>query len=192
MLENLSKYRILLASKSPRRKELLTQLQVPFEVVSVNAEERYPATLSPEDVPLYIASLKADAYAAEMKENDLVITADTVVIADDEILGKPHTLAGAKKMLAQLSGKTHKVVTGVVITTKERRCAFSSLTHVTFGELTEEEIDYYVDSFTPLDKAGAYGIQEWIGCVAVEKIDGSFYNVMGLPVCRLYKELKTF
>lgn len=193
MLDNLKKYHVLLASKSPRRRELLAQLRVPFNVVTIGGiKEEYPETLPLEKVPLYLAGLKADRYAQHLKSNELIITADTVVISDNRILGKPGTVGEAKAMLGWLAGKTHEVVTGVVISTSQQRRAFSSHTLVTFGVLSADEIEYYVDNFSPLDKAGAYGIQEWIGCIGVEKIEGSFYNVMGLPVCRLYKELKGF
>lgn len=193
MLDNLKKYHVLLASKSPRRRELLAQLRVPFDVVTIGGiKEEYPDTLPLDQVPMYLAGLKADRYAKHLKSNELIITADTVVISGNHILGKPATIDEAKIMLGLLAGKTHEVVTGVVISTSGRRSAFASRTRVTFGTLMPEEIDYYVDNFSPLDKAGAYGIQEWIGCIGVEKIEGSFYNVMGLPVCRLYKELKSF
>jgi septum formation protein len=187
------RYKIYLCSNSPRRRELLTQLQVPFEVMtSKDVDEVYPSTLSAERIPEYLANLKADAYLEDIDSDTLLITADTVVISDGAILGKPKDSDDAKSMLRNLSGKTHKVITGVAIVTKEKRVSFSVATDVTFADITDEEIAYYVDNFRPMDKAGAYGIQEWIGCVAVESISGSFYNVMGLPVQRLYRELKQF
>jgi septum formation protein len=187
------RYKIYLCSNSPRRRELLTQLQVPFEVMtSKDVDEVYPSTLSAERIPEYLANLKADAYLEDIDSDTLLITADTVVISDGAILGKPKDSDDAKSMLRNLSGKTHKVITGVAIVTKEKRVSFSVATDVTFADITDEEIAYYVDNFHPMDKAGAYGIQEWIGCVAVESISGSFYNVMGLPVQRLYRELKQF
>jgi septum formation protein len=187
------RYKIYLCSNSPRRRELLTQLQVPFEVMtSKDVDEVYPSTLSAERIPEYLANLKADAYLVDIDSDTLLITADTVVISDGAILGKPNDSDDAKSMLRNLSGKTHKVITGVAIVTKEKRVSFSVATDVTFADITDEEIAYYVDNFRPMDKAGAYGIQEWIGCVAVESISGSFYNVMGLPVQRLYRELKQF
>ncbi len=187
------RYKIYLCSNSPRRRELLTQLQVPFEVMtSKDVDEVYPSTLSAERIPEYLANLKADAYLEDIDSDTLLITADTVVISDGAILGKPKDSDDAKSMLRNLSGKTHKVITGVAIVTKEKRVSFSVATDVTFADITDEEIAYYVDKFHPMDKAGAYGIQEWIGCVAVESISGSFYNVMGLPVQRLYRELKQF
>lgn len=193
MLDNLRKYKILLASKSPRRRELLSQLRIPFNVISVGGiDETYPEDLPSEKVPEFLANLKADAYVKSIKGNELVITADTLVIIDGEVLGKPHDRNEAIEMLSTLSGKTHKVVTGVCISTHTHRASFSTITEVSFAKLSREDIEYYIENFLPFDKAGAYGIQEWIGCVAVESINGSFYNVMGLPVHQLYKELKNF
>lgn len=193
MFENLQKYDILLASKSPRRRELLTQLRLPFKVVTIGGiDESYPESLPAEEVPLYLANLKADAYLKMLRDNELIITADTLVILENRIMGKPAGREEAIEMLTALSGKTHHVVSGVSLTSRERRTSFTVKTDVTFAALTPEEIEYYVDNFLPFDKAGAYGIQEWIGCVAVEKIEGSFYNVMGLPVHQLYKELERF
>lgn len=193
MLENLNRYQILLASKSPRRRELLEMIRIPFTTVCINGiKEEYPSDLNPELVPGFLSELKADAYQNMMKENELIITADTVVISEGQILGKPTDAEDAKKMLRRLAGKPHLVVTGVTVAVRGRRETISSTSKVVFGPLTDEEIDYYVENFTPLDKAGAYGIQEWIGAVAVERIEGSFYNVMGLPIHRLYNLLKTF
>ena len=192
-MKNIEKYHILLGSKSPRRRELLQMMRIPFNVVTISGvEETYPDTIPPREVPLYLSGIKADAYLPHLRDNELIITADTLVILGDKILGKPHSHEDAMATLRSLSGKTHQVVTGVTIATRERRTSFSSVTDVTFGQLTDEEIRYYVDNFNPMDKAGAYGIQEWIGGAAVEKIDGSFYNVMGLPIQRLYKELQIF
>lgn len=193
MLENLRKYKILLASKSPRRRELLAGMRIPFEIVTVSGlKEDYPDTIPALEVPQYLSARKADAYAGLLRDNELIITADTLVILGDEILGKPKDGEEAIGMLMKLSGNTHRVATGVSISTKDRRTSFTTVTDVTFGKITEEEARFYVDNFAPLDKAGAYGIQEWIGCVAVERISGSFYNVMGLPIHRLYQELKLF
>lgn len=193
MLKNLKNYRILLGSKSPRRRELLQMMRIPFNVVNINGvEEKYPEEMPAVEVPIYLSGIKSDAYLPHLKEDELVITADTLVINDDKILGKPHNAEEACFMLRSLSGKTHLVVTGVTITGLKERTSFSVSTEVTFGELSDEDIKYYVDNFLPIDKAGAYGIQEWIGGVAVEKINGSYYNVMGLPIHRLYKELKLF
>ncbi len=193
MLANLDKYEILLASKSPRRRELLQQLRIPFHVITLGGiDESFPESIPRIDVPQFVSEKKADAFQKIIKDNEMLITADTMVVCEDRILGKPKDAHEAKDMLRFLSGKTHKVSTGVTISTKDRRTSFTTVTEVTFGELTDEEIDYYVDNFQPLDKAGAYGIQEWIGAVAVSGIKGSYHNVMGLPVHRLYQELKLF
>lgn len=193
MLTNLNKYKILLASKSPRRRELLSQLRIPFNVITIGGiDESFPDSIPAIEVPQYISEMKADAYHPMIKENDLVITADTMVICGDRIMGKPKDMAEAKEMLRFLSGKTHCVATGVTISTQNRRTSFTTVTDVTFADISDDEITYYVENFLPLDKAGAYGIQEWIGVVAVSGIEGSYYNVMGLPVHRLYQELKLF
>lgn len=193
MLDNLKKYNILLASKSPRRRELLANLRIPFSVVNIsNIKEDYPEDLPVRSVAQYLSEIKADAYNRFIKDDEMVITADTVVITDGKIYGKPQNRDEALDMLKTMSGKTHLVSTGVTIVTKDKRSSFTVETRVSFATIDEEEIKYYVDNFSPFDKAGAYGIQEWIGCIAVEKIDGSFYNVMGLPIHRLYKELKLF
>lgn len=193
MLDNLKKYHVLLASKSPRRRELLTQLRVPFNVVTIGGiDESYPEDLPRDEVPAYIAGRKADAYLSMLRSNELIITADTVVILNDKIYGKPKNADDAVKMLLELSGHSHKVVSGVCIVTADRRESFTTVTEVKFADISEEEARYYVENFLPLDKAGAYGIQEWIGCIAVESIHGSFYNVMGLPVYQLYKRLQLF
>ena len=187
------KYKILLASKSPRRREIMNLLNLPFTVVTIDGiDESYPETLNPDKVSEYISNKKADEFLKRIREDEMIITADTVVICDGKILGKPKDSKEAMEMLRFLSGKTHKVTTGVTIATREKRVSFSSESYVTFADLTEDEIRYYVDTYHPLDKAGAYGIQEWIGAVAVAKIDGSFYNVMGLPIHRLYQVLKQF
>jgi len=193
MLENLSKYHILLASKSPRRRELLSELRIPFSPINIGGiDECYPENLPAEDVPQFIADRKADAYTAHIKENEMVITADTLVIQGNRIFGKPKSEDEAMEMLLSLSDSVHKVVSGVCIVTFTRRVSFTATTEVKFSKLTEEEIKYYIENFRPFDKAGSYGIQEWLGCVAVEWIKGSFYNVMGLPIHRLYHELKQF
>jgi len=186
-------YHIILASNSPRRRELLSGLDLEYEVkVLPDIEEGYPEGLSIEEIPRYIAAEKAAAYKDIMADNDLIITADTVVVLGDEVLGKPTDLNDAKRMLRKLSGKTHQVVTGVYLMTKEKERGFSVVTGVTFKELSDEEIDYYVEKYHPLDKAGAYGIQEWIGYIGVTGLNGSYYNVMGLPVQRIYNELLLF
>lgn len=193
MLNNLKGYKIFLASKSPRRRELLQMLRLPFNVISSGGiDESFPDDIPLIDVPQYISSKKADAYQEKLLENELVITADTMVICGEKIMGKPVDAEDAVKMLMDLSGRTHQVATGVTISTLQRRTSFTVVTDVTFAELPEDEIRYYVDNYHPLDKAGAYGIQEWIGAIAVSGIKGSFYNVMGLPVHRLFQELKLF
>ena len=193
MLDNLSGKRIILASKSPRRRELLEMLDIDFECMTIDGiEEKYPENLEPERVPEYLAELKAAAYRKVIGKNDIVITADTVVISNGKILGKPANREEAVEMLLDLSGHTHKVVTGVSVTSTDRSHTFRCETEVTFDNITEEEVAYYVDKYRPFDKAGSYGIQEWIGCVAVAGINGSFYNVMGLPVNRLYHLLSSW
>jgi septum formation protein len=191
MLENLSKYKIILDSNSPRRKELLSGLDLAYEVkVLPNIEETYPKTLWKEEIPVYLAKLKADAYKEWMEEDTFLITADTIVWLEGKVFGKPESEEGAKKILRSLSGKTHEVITGVCLTTQEKQQAFYAVSSVKFAQLEEEEIDYYVKKYKPYDKAGAYGVQEWIGYIGVESLSGSFYNVMGMPVRMLYKYLK--
>ncbi|WP_308223749.1 Maf-like protein [uncultured Prevotella sp.] len=182
--------KIILASNSPRRKELLGGLGVDFEVkVLKGVDESYPESLPTTDVAEYIAAEKAAAYT--VKDDELLITADTVVIVGRDILGKPADAADACGMLRELSGKTHQVVTGVCLTTCKEQRRFSVTTDVTFKQLSDAEINYYVDKYKPYDKAGAYGIQEWIGYIGVTALSGSYYNVMGFPVQRVYEELTT-
>ena len=186
-------YRIILASNSPRRRELLAGLGLEFEVrVLQGIDESYPATMPALETAEYIAAKKAAAYQSQMADDELIITADTVVIVGDEVLGKPADADEARSMLLKLSGRTHQVVTGVCLTAKDRQRHFSVLTDVTFKQLTDDEIDYYICTYHPFDKAGAYGIQEWIGHVGVSSIHGSYFNVMGLPVQRIWNELQTF
>lgn len=190
MLDNLKKYKVILASNSPRRKELLAGLGVDYEVRTLpDVDESYPDTLQGADIPLYIAKEKADAYRNMLQPGELMITADTIVWLDGRVLGKPKDREDALCMLRDMFGRTHEVFTGVCITTTEWQRSFAAQTEVRFAELSEEEITYYVDKFQPMDKAGAYGVQEWIGFIGVENISGSYYNIMGLPVQRLYKEL---
>lgn len=190
MLNNLKNYRIILASGSPRRRELLTGLGLDYEVrLLPDIDETYPDTLQGEDIPLHIACAKADAYRPTMQADELLITADTIVWIDGRVLGKPADEKEACRMLITLSGRTHRVITGVCLTTTTRRRTFAVTTEVTFAPLRDEEIAHYVACYRPLDKAGAYGIQEWIGFIGVESIRGSYFNVMGLPVQRLYREL---
>lgn len=190
MLDNLKKYKVILASNSPRRKELLAGLGVDYEVRTLpDVDESYPETLQGADIPLYIAKEKADAYVAMMQPGELMITADTIVWLDGRVLGKPRDREDALQMLRTMSGRTHEVFTGVCITTTDWQRSFTAQTEVRFATLSEEEIAYYVDNFQPMDKAGAYGVQEWIGFIGVENISGSYYNIMGLPVQKLYREL---
>ena len=191
MLSHLNKYHIILASASPRRRELLAGLGIDFEVRTLaGIDESYPDHLQGEAIAAYISKAKAEAYRATLAPNDLVITADTIVSVDGNVLGKPANEAEAHQMLQLLSGRTHEVVTGVTLMTKSQQQTFTATTSVTFAPLTEAEITHYVTHYRPLDKAGAYGIQEWIGMIAVESIQGSYFNVMGLPVQRLYKALR--
>lgn len=189
---------IILASNSPRRRELISGLRLAHRVwVIPDIDETYPASLPAMDVSEYIARKKAEPYFSEenidkVGEDDIVMTADTTVILDGELLGKPADEREARAMLHKLSGRTHQVVTGVCLTSRAKQRHFSVVTDVTFATLTDSQIDYYVDNFHPLDKAGAYGVQEWIGYVGVARLEGSYYNVMGLPVQRIYDELQRF
>ncbi|HJD76967.1 MAG TPA: Maf-like protein [Bacteroides reticulotermitis] len=191
MLDNLKNFKIILASNSPRRKELMSGLGVDYVVRTLpDVDETYPDTLLGADIPEYIAREKADAYRQIMEADELLITADTIVWLDGTVLGKPKDRQEAIEMLQQLSGKQHQVFTGVCLTTMEWQKSFTATSDVLFAELTDDEIEYYVDRYKPMDKAGAYGVQEWIGYVGVKSISGSFYNIMGLPIQRLYGELK--
>ncbi len=194
MLDNLNKYKVILASNSPRRRELLAGLGIRFDVrVLPDIDEGYPAgELATADIPKYIAEKKAEANRSQMAADELLITADTVVIVDDIVLGKPADADEARRMLHRLSGKTHQVITGVCLATADRKRVFSVSTDVTFKVLTDAEIDYYISEYRPYDKAGAYGIQEWIGYIGVTALNGSYFNVMGLPVQRIYTELLSF
>jgi septum formation protein len=186
-------YKLILASNSPRRRELLAGLGLDFEVrVLPDIDESYPETMAALDTAEYIAEKKAAAYQTVMAEDELIITADTVVIVGDEVLGKPADVREAREMLQKLSGRTHQVVTGVCLTTRQQSNHFSVKTDVTFKPLTDSEIQYYIEKYKPFDKAGAYGIQEWIGYIGCTGLHGSYYNVMGLPVQRIYTELQKF
>lgn len=192
-LDKLKRYRIILASASPRRKELLSKLDIDFTVkILYDVDESFPASLPVVQVPQYISRKKADAYRQEMQENDMVITADTVVAVGRRILGKPKSAEEARAMLKLLSDRYHRVVTGVTIMTAKRTETFATVSRVRFARLNDEEIDYYISKYKPFDKAGAYGIQEWIGMVGITELNGSYFNVMGLPVQRLYAKLKEF
>ncbi len=189
--DRLKNYRLILASASPRRRELLADCDIDFELAEkFECEECYPADLETDKVAEYLSQLKSNAYPHALGECDILLTADTVVILGDKILGKPHSAEEAREMIASLSDATHKVITGVTLRTAERTVSFSAESLVSFRKLDAEEIDYYVEKYQPMDKAGAYGIQEWIGYIGIEGIEGSFYNVMGLPVQRLYTILK--
>lgn len=191
-MDFLSRYDVILASNSPRRKELLSGLDITYTIKTLpDVDESYPAELQGQDIATYISRKKADAYRNQLAENTLLITADTIVILEGQVYGKPVDENDAKRMLHALSGKTHEVVTGVCITTREVQRVFAVSSEVRFSKLGDDEIDYYVSRYKPLDKAGAYGVQEWIGYVAVEYISGSYFNIMGLPIQRLYRELKT-
>lgn len=193
MLDNLNKYKVILGSNSPRRKELLAGLDIDFEVrVIPGIDESYPSTLKAEDIPVFLARKKAEAYRDKMAPDELLITADTIVWTFEQIMGKPTSRAEAVSMLFALSDHVHEVITGVCITTKDKAIDFSVATAVCFAKLSAADVDYYVEKYHPYDKVGGYGIQEWIGYIGVEAINGSFYNVMGLPVQRLYQELKNF
>lgn len=186
-------YKLILSSNSPRRKELLSGLGIPFQVRIIDdIDESYPADLNPLDVASYISRKKSEAYKATLQDDEIVITADTVVLCGDEILGKPKDEEEAYKMLETLSGKVHQVITGVTIALKDKERTFSVVTDVTFKALSSQEINYYIKTYKPFDKAGAYGIQEWIGYIGVTSLQGSYFNVMGLPVQRIYEELKTY
>ena len=184
-------YKVILASNSPRRKELLGGLGIDFEVRTLSdIDESYPNALRGEDIPMFISGKKAEAYKQGMADDEMIITADTIVYDNGQVLGKPKNRGEAVQMLKGLSGHAHEVITGVSIVTKKKTVQFASTSKVTFAALTDEEIAYYVDTYKPYDKAGAYGIQEWIGYVAVTRIEGSYFNVMGLPIQKLYSELK--
>lgn len=181
---------IILGSQSPRRRELMKGLDIPFTAITIDADESYPKDLQGGDIPLYISRAKARAYASKLTEGDLLITSDTIVWLDGEMLGKPHSEAEAKQMLGRLSGHTHQVFTAVCFTTLHRQDTLVDSSDVTFRELTAEEIDYYVEHYRPMDKAGSYAIQEWIGYVGITRIEGSQYTVMGFPIEQVYMYLK--
>ena len=191
--DKLKSFRLILASQSPRRRQLLGDAGIEFELAPrYECEECYPDSLSAVEVAEYLSRLKSEAYPEPLGEGDILLTADTIVVACDKVLGKPEDREDAIKTIKMLSGRQHEVITGVTLRSATRKVSFSSHSKVNFRDLTDEEIAYYVDTYSPMDKAGAYGIQEWIGYVGIEGIEGSFYNVMGLPVQRLYCELDKF
>lgn len=187
MLENLKKYNIILGSNSPRRKELLFGLDIDFQIISNEVNEEYPLDLDGAEIPVFLAKKKAESY--ELTQNNLLITADTIVWFDNKVFGKPTDRKDAERILKTLSGNMHQVITGVCIRTLDKIKTFHLTSDVYFAKFTDEEINYYLNHYKPYDKAGSYGVQEWIGYVGVERIDGSYFNVMGLPIQRLYKEL---
>lgn len=190
IFKNLTNKKIILASKSPRRQELLKGLGLSFEIKTKVIDEYFPNTIDVSDVALFLAQKKAEAY--EISIDEILITSDTTVLLTDRILNKPQNTEDVIEMLQSLSGKTHKVCTGVYIKSTDKEVAFSDFTSVTFKPLSLDEIEYYIKHFNPFDKAGSYGIQEWIGFIGIEKIEGCYYNVMGLPLSKLYQELLEF
>jgi len=192
ILSGTEKYRIILASRSPRRQELLRNLGFNFEIVIRDYDEKIPGSLSGKEIAMHLAKEKANSFVGQISDNEIIITADTIVWCNDKVLGKPSDRSEAIKMIRELSGNTHEVITGVTILSSKAERTFCESTLVTFDILTDEEICYYVDNYHPYDKAGAYGIQEWIGIAACSRIEGSYSNVVGLPVQKLYKELIKF
>ncbi len=191
-MKDIKKYKLILASKSPRRQYLLKELGFNFEVHTKEVDESFPENLIAQEIPLYLCRKKAEAFDKELSDNTIVITADTIVWIDNQVLNKPKNYEDAVRMLKMLSGKKHEVYTGVCLKSKHKTKTFYALTHVYFKKVSQEEIEYYVNNFNPYDKAGAYGAQDWIGYIAIEKIEGSYFNVMGLPVKELYEELLNF
>jgi septum formation protein len=192
IVDNLNSYRIILASRSPRRQQLLRDLGLKFEVVNREYTETFPEGLTGDEIARYVAHEKAVSFRNEIADNEIVITADTIVWCNGRVLGKPIDSEDGVRILKEISGNTHEVITGVSIFSTDKEVTFSVSTKVTFEKLSEEEIRYYIDKFSPYDKAGAYGIQEWIGIIACSHIDGSYFNVVGLPVQRVYLELQKF
>lgn len=186
------KYNYILASKSPRRQQLLHSLGIDFEIRFNEVDEIFPDNLMPNEIPVYLAELKARSFLPELKKNDLLITADTIVSLNGRVIGKPDNIEDAGNLLSALSGKEHQVISGVCLSSVHKQKSFYSITNVQFKKLSKEEINFYIQSSHPLDKAGAYGIQEWIGHIGISHIEGSFYNVMGLPVQKLYEEILIF
>lgn len=192
MLKKFKDHNFILGSNSPRRKEILKEIGLDFSIYPSNIDENFDKEMELKDIPLFLAEKKANALKNKLKENDILITADTTVIHNNEILSKPEKILQAKEMLNKLSGKSHKVITGVCLLSKNKKCTFSCETIVTFNNLEIKEIEFYINKFKPFDKAGSYGIQEWIGLIGIEKIEGSYTNVVGLPASMLYTKLKKF
>lgn len=192
MLKKFKNYNFILGSNSPRRKEILKEIGLDFSVYPSNIDENFNKEMKLENIGVFLAEKKANAIKNELKENDILITADTTVIHNKELLSKPENTLEAKEMLNKLSGKSHKVITGVCLLSKNKKCTFSCETIVTFNNLEIKEIEFYINKFKPFDKAGSYGIQEWIGLIGIEKIEGSYTNVVGLPASMLYTKLKKF
>ena len=192
MLKKFKNYNFILGSNSPRRKEILKEIGLDFSIHPSNIDENFNKEIDLEDIPVFLAEKKANALKNKLKENDILITADTIVIYKNELLSKPENSCQAKEMLEKLSGKSHKVITGVCLLSKNNKSIFSSKTIVTFNDLDKFEIEFYVNKYKPFDKAGSYGIQEWVGLIGVKKIEGSYTNVVGLPASMVYTELKKF
>jgi septum formation protein len=192
MITRFDKYRIILASRSPRRQQLLKDLGLTFEVVGIDYDETFPGNLNGEDAAIYLAKGKSNSFRNKLSDNEIVITADTIVWCNNQTLGKPVDYQDARRMIRELSGNTHEVITGVNLLSSKKEVAFCESTKVTFEKISDEEIDFYIQEFKPFDKAGAYGIQEWIGIAACSRIEGSYFNVVGLPVQRVYQELMEF
>ena len=192
MLKKFKNYNFILGSNSPRRKKILEEIGLDFSVYPSNIDENFNKEMKLENIGVFLAEKKANAIKNELKENDILITADTTVIHNNELLSKPENTLEAKEMLNKLSGKSHKVITGVCLLSKNKKCTFSCETIVTFNNLEIKEIEFYINKFKPFDKAGSYGIQEWIGLIGIEKIEGSYTNVVGLPASMLYTKLKKF
>lgn len=192
IIDKLNKYRIILASRSPRRQQLLRELGISFEVVEMDYTETIPENCSGKEIAMCLAEEKAKCFLNLLKDNELVITADTIVWLKNQVLGKPKNKADAIRMISELSGNTHEVITGVTILSAVKQKTFSDTTTVTFEKFSGEEIEFYVEEYKPYDKAGAYGLQEWIGIAGCSRIEGSYFNVIGLPVQKLYQELKDF
>ncbi len=188
----LQKYNIILGSASPRRKELLSDIGIEFNIQTTDKEEKYPSTLKEEKIAEFLAQQKSTFLSENQKNTDLLITADTIVAYESQVLNKPQNKEEAFNILNKLSGKTHKVITGVCVKSINREVTFSAITMVTFRKLKHEEIEYYINNFNPFDKAGAYGIQDWIGQIGIQRIDGSYSNVVGLPTKELYEQLELF